>query len=83
MAVWRTSAPELVEQLLSVFQILKVFFFFFKGTGYTIERAHHLCRKHVPGDRLQVALAKSLNVDASGLLPPASLGQISVFFGPS
>lgn len=83
MAVWRTSAPEMVEQLLSFFQIMKVFFFFFKGTGYTMERAHHLCRKHVPGGRLQVALAKSLNADASGLFPPASLGQISDFFSPS
>ena len=27
--VWRTSAPEMVEQLLSVFQIMKGFFFFF------------------------------------------------------
>lgn len=82
--VWRTSAPEMVEQLLSVFQIMKgfFFFFFFKGTGYTIERAHHLCRRHIPGDRLQVALAKSLNADASGLFPSASLGQISDFFQP-
>lgn len=48
-----------------------------------MERAHHLCRKHVPGGRLQVALAKSLNANASGLFPPASLGQISDFFSPS